>query len=486
MTVPVSRRAFLQTGGLALAGLAGVLRPAHGQEAPAVLPPYVADLDGDGIVSALDERLARTALFTRRGFAIRPDPRYDYRADVFGRGNVDPIVLESIARTLGELPQEIEPVERRPITIAWHYGWYNSLPRQPAQTVRFLTGNYVSFDPVVEEAFNQLKNEFGITVDALSWIPRRANRDLFTNYRSGYLKTPSLRTRHVALLYESTISLPLTGQRIDFTSDTVRFLLRDDFEQMAHFLAEVRDTTPARTFMLDGRPVIFIFGSHAWGRLPVDRFEFDRLADALALARKRFVEIYGLPPYIVGEEALLSPNGAFSDDRQLRAENCDAIFTYHHAANIKPGTDVTLAIDQRYLEAQQQRLLRTYEGLSSLRSRATGAKVLLIPSLAPGFAKPGFPTLQVSRGDYADFIKVMMGFHKAKYLQPEWYGLLGGPQLPAPIFSVGSWNEEFEGHCVFPSSFNLALSEVRQQGFDIPMALREAFGWNHYAERDLL
>ena len=63
--------------------------------------------------------------------------------------------------------------------------------------------------------------------------------------------------------------------------------------------------------------------------------------------------------------------------------------------------------------------------------------------------------------------------------------LIGTAALPAPVYTVGSWNEEYEGHAVFPAQFNLALSETEQAGFDFVMALKEAFGWNHYAERAL-
>ena len=51
---------------------------------------------------------------------------------------------------------------------------------------------------------------------------------------------------------------------------------------------------------------------------------------------------------------------------------------------------------------------------------------------------------------------------------------------------MGSWNEEFEGHAVLPAEFNFSLPEVTQDGFDLVMAIKEVFGWNHYAERDLV
>ena len=66
-------------------------------------------------------------------------------------------------------------------------------------------------------------------------------------------------------------------------------------------------------------------------------------------------------------------------------------------------------------------------------------------------------------------------------------GELGRAALPAPVYVVGSWNEEFEGHCIWPFDFNLSVpaESVEQHGFDISMALKEVFGWNHYAFRDI-
>jgi len=36
-----------------------------------------------------------------------------------------------------------------------------------------------------------------------------------------------------------------------------------------------------------------------------------------------------------------------------------------------------------------------------------------------------------------------------------------------------------------PSQFNRTLSPRTQKGFDFVMAIKQAYGWNHYAERQL-
>ena len=68
-------------------------------------------------------------------------------------------------------------------------------------TVQFRGGDYSSRDVDVETLFNDQKNEFGITVDALSWIPVRSNNNIVDNYRLGLLSTPNLHTRYLSLLY---------------------------------------------------------------------------------------------------------------------------------------------------------------------------------------------------------------------------------------------------------------------------------------------
>ena len=110
---------------------------------------------------------------------------------------------------------------------------------------------------------------------------------------------------------------------------------------------------------------------------------------------------------------------------------------------------------------------------------------MIIPSLAGGFAKHGLPILDTTGQAYADFLKQLTGYYTKTYLRQEWPASVGTAALPAPIYTVGSWNEEFEGHAVFPAQFNLALRNSRLAGFDFAMALKQVFGWNHYAQRNI-
>ncbi len=485
MTGSLDRRSFLRVGTLGLAGAMGTGLRAQ-TSAGVTLPAYVADVDGDGQLGAADTQLMRGALFTSRGFAIEPNTGFDYRADVFGRARIDQGAVDAVSRTIGLLGDGVSVGDPRPITVAWHYGWYNRI-RRPLlqQTVRYLGGDYLSNDPRVEEEFNRLKNEFGITVDAISWIPRRVTPTILPNYQAGYFAASNAATRHVALLYEGSLALPATGGRIDFRQQEVANLLVADFDAMARTLVAARDRHATRVFQLGGRPVIFIFGSHSWGLNATDEVEFNRIANVVEEAREVFQGVYGAVPYLVGDELLsLASTTSPPPDRVSRAVNFDAIYAYH-AANLKPSA-TPFAINEAYAALQRRRLARATTAVRGLRNRFTGRRLLIIPSLAGGFAKHGLPILSTTRPAYANFVNLLTRFYAETYLPQEWPGAVGTAALPAPIYTVGSWNEEFEGHAVFPAQFNLALSASQQGGFDFVMVLKQVFGWNHYADRAIL
>jgi hypothetical protein len=200
-------------------------------------------------------------------------------------------------------------------------------------------------------------------------------------------------------------------------------------------------------------------------------------------AREIFKDIYGAPPYIVGEEMYLSATGQFANDRQRRTQNFDAIHVYHHASNLKRGMLATIQMSSSYIENQVRILKRTYDAVRNVRNRFTQRNIHVIPNLSPGFAKAAHPTLQLGRSGYADFMKLLINIHEQYHIQKTWSQQIGTSELPAPVYIVGSWNEEFEGHCVFPFEFNFCVPEVTQHGFDLAMPIKEVFGWNHYATR---
>ena len=497
LSLTATRRRLLRHGVLALGGLVrgGWLpaRPSAQMPNRPELVAHLADVSGDGRVGLDDLTLIQNALFTRRGSDLRPAADFDVRADVLGRGQVDREAVNAVRSAVERLATSQDGLARRPITVAWHYGWYNHVGRPVAlQTVRFKGGDYASWDPEVETLFNDQKNEFGVTVDALSWIPLERNSRLADNYRRGLFQSANLETRHLALLYESTIALPAVQGRVDFRSAVAQTSLQQHFDEMAQFLRVARDQHGARVFTLNGRPVMFIFGTHVWGLLPVRDSDYEVLEDTFGAAREAFRRAYGEYPYVVGEEVNLSAREEYSPDRRRRVPLFDAIHVYHHASSLKPpeisgraANDVVLEVTRRYLDNQVGILEKAYQTVDELRNLYTGQRVLVIPNLAPGFAKPGLPTLSMGRREYADFMRRLQDVHVQRYVQGPWADALGTAALPAPVYIVGSWNEEFEGHAVFPAEFNFSVREVTDDGFELVLALKEVFGWNHYAQRPI-
>jgi len=481
----LDRRSLLRLGTL---GLVGGMEAWLRAQAPGghILPTYVADVDGDGQLGGRDIEVMRRAPFTSRGFKVEPNTGYDYRADIFGRAQVDQDAVDAVLRTIELFGNGLTVDIPRPITVAWHYGWYDTVQRPLLlQTVRYLKGDYLSNDPRVEEEFNQLKNEFGVTVDALSWMPPRVRPSLLQNYDAGYFAAANAATRYVALLYENALALPARHGRNDFRQPETTSLLVADFEAMARTLVAARDQHATRVFHLRGRPVIFVFGSHSWGLNADNELEFDRISYVVGVARDAFRGVYGEHPYLVGEELLqLGSSVEPSRDRVNRASNFDALFSYH-AANLKPSA-TPFTMNEAYGVFQQRRLERAVRAARQIRSRFTGQRVLIIPSLAGGLAKHGMPTLTATRHAYASYLKRLARYYSETYLPQEFPRTVGTVTMPAPIFTVGSWNEEFEGHAVLPAAFNVAFGASQQGGFDYMMAIKETFGWNHYAERSIL
>lgn len=475
----LSRRRFATAvGGACAAGLLPRWTP-RALARPRFVPEWLADVDGDGVVTARDERILRRAMNAFRGFGLDPARDYDFRADLLARGRVDERDLarfrEIRGAMLGDVPR------KRPITVAWHYGWYNKRFR-PRQTTAYLGGNYLSSDAVAEERFHRLKNECGITVDGLSWISPRKDRRTVRNYRKGYLAAPGLDTRHVALLYESWISLPRNGaSRIDFASTDTRGNLVEDFGLMGAFFRNAR-ARGARIFELDRRPVVFVFASHSWVDDVTSEFQFMALDDAMEAARERFTVEYGAPPFVIGEEMPLAPGDRFGTDRARRSENFDGLFLYHHVASPENIIHGGNRLGQAYAKRQQALLRTAIHDTEQVRNRFTGSPLLLVPSLASGFAKDGQRKLQVTRGSYVNYLHEMIAFLEDEYFSRTEFRR---SPFPAPVYSLGSWNEEYEGHALFPFAFNRAVKRVQHGGFDISLAIKEVFGWNQYAERPL-
>lgn len=466
----LSRRALAAT--LAAAGLtAGLPREllaspwlAQADDEPRFLWPF--DIDGDGVVGASDRSRVAAAIGTRRGGRLHPDERWDPAADVLAEGSVGRHALAQMDRLLGAA------VPTRPELICWHYGWYGPRRRRDEPTtVRYLGGNYMSSDRRAEESFNRLKAEFGIGVDMLSWID---DPSIHRAWNDGYLSARNRAQRRLGLLYESPINLRSDG-RIDMNPEH-RYAprLREDFRKMARWLRQATERG-ATLFRLDGRPVIYLFGSHTWG---TTHRNLPHVGRTIAQARQDFADEFGAYPYLIGDEALFPGDEKPGLDRLYRAAYFDAVSRYHHydealVRRLGDGKAIELAGPylRRIVELERQTMI----GFGQVRNRFTDAPLLMIPSSAAGFAKRGLPSLRASGRQYRQLLEQMQALTD-EHLQQRHAARLGSAWLPAPLAIVGSWNEEFEGHALMPAASNRALSAGRHGGFDWLYALRSIYG----------
>lgn len=467
-----TRRSFIENGARALGLLAAV--PPWWQHAPrtatATAWGWHLDANGDGVLDDADRQIVHAALDRRRGPRIRPQPGWDFRADLLAHGRVADSQLRALSTTLGaSLPP-------RPMVTCWHYGWYGPGRRSGEQaTVRYLGGNYRSRSRRVEEDFNRLKEEFGISADLLSWIDKP---EILSAYEAGYRRASNRSRRRAGLLYESNINLGTTG-RIDFdpAAPYADKLVRD-FSQMGRWLGN--STGPL--LRIDSRPVIYLFGSHTFG---TTHSNLPHVGRALIRARDAFRQAFGSLPYLIGDESLFAGDREPGVDRLYRARFFDAISRYHHydETQIRSiGDGAVVRLDRAHRRRLVDLERRTMRGFASVRNRFTDAPVVVVPSSAAGFAKHRLPTVAASRDDYAALLRDMQRITD-EHLAANNRGRVrqGGPA--APLVLVGSWNEEFEGHALMPASSNRAVAGRSHDGFDWLYAIKSLYGWNHWAGR---
>jgi len=464
-----------------LAWSAALAMQKAGDPRATTLPIWALDVDGNGTVNLDDRRAIEASVGAARGFALRPNSGYDFRADLLGRGMVTPLDLEVF-----DARARFGPIAPRPIVLCWHYGWYHPLRRvREPTTATYLGGDYNSDDPAVEDEFNELKTEFGITADMLSWIDNSTDPldPAVGNYERGYFRAPSSRSRKFGWLYETAINLRSSVPMTVGSSSGRRQLLVDNFRSMARMMLDpTSGAIKPEVLLIDGRPVIYMFASHLLGtnlRSMVD------VAISLGRARNAFLEAAGRPPYLIGDESLFIDDPELDNKRRLRSTFFDAVTRYHHYdMGVVAGyaASAPVRMGGAYLDVVLRNEVRTAEAFEGTINRFSGLPLLVIPSSAAGFAKRGFPTLHASRDDYARLLREMLTVTQ-KHIARTHADRLGTLALPAPLVIVGSWNEEFEGHALFPSSVNPAMEGDGLNGFEWLFAVKDVFGWNHHAAR---
>ena len=106
-----------------------------------VLPHYIADVTGNGTHANSDKSLVRKLIGAKRGLEVLAKAGYDYRGDVFGRGRVSKDDLKAVQKALKHFKNNPADMRPRPVTVGWHYAWYNHANRKPnKQHVWFKVG----------------------------------------------------------------------------------------------------------------------------------------------------------------------------------------------------------------------------------------------------------------------------------------------------------------------------------------------------------
>ncbi len=401
---------------------------------------------------------------------MRPGSGWDARLDFAAEGYINE---DHVARFERLAPLGQNRLPARPTTACFHYGWYGPGRRQrETPTVRYLGGNYQSTDRRTEEEFNDLKAEFGIDADILSWID---DREVLRAFERGYLSAANRGTRRFGLLYESQINLRARGRLSMERGSAAATKLIHDFRAMGAWLRDAASTADTEILFVDGRPVVYVFGSHTFG---VNDGQLPDVGRALARARSEFAETFGTVPYLIGDESLFPGDPEVRIDRRYRAAYFDAVTRYHHydEAFIRElGDGETVNLDADYVKRIVELEQRSAAGFDTVRNRYSDRRVRAIPSAAAGFAKRGLPTLQASRHNYETLLDAMQELVNDAHRGERRRRLAVEAGSP-PLVLLGSWNEEFEGHALLPASRSAALADDKHSGFDWLFAIKSRYG----------
>lgn len=273
---------------------------------------------------------------------------------------------------------------------------------------------YDSRDPVTLRRQNREMLAHGIVPLVSWWGPDTVGGDAFLDL---YLTVPGPR---LGLLYEVTGRLTADGQAHFNLSDprnAQRFL--DDMQHLSDRYWS-RPELADRWFRIDGRPVVFIWLSHAFTG------SFEQLG---AEVRRRF------SLYLIGSDFNISSH--FRDGLESIVRGMDAVSSYgvyHPGLTARTGGHITQAYIDHYV--------RSYDAwVRWLQQKAPG--VNLIPPLQFAFEDTrGNPPLTSTYDEAWRFA------HLVRFLI-ERSGSCGEPVLPFVLLT--SYNEHFEGSAVEPT-----------------------------------
>lgn len=302
-----------------------------------------------------------------------------------------------------------------PKGLSWDLGYARGLldpPEPPA------LGEYESNDPAVIAQHYAWAQEYGVDVFVCSWSGPGSFGD--RTIRDGLLPSPARGSTQIALFYESLQRLGLgTDARVHLDDAAIARLV-SDFD----YIARTYFSDPGY-YRIDGRPVVVLYAS---------RIYRGAVAEAIHAIRDRLETVYGVDPYLIGDE--ISWTNA-PDPARIRL--FDAITGYTPYDRTQPAGWPT---STRYEEAVARRM-------EEFEAVARAAHVAFVPDALPGFDDLGFRPAQEhhvlprSIGPGADPASVFEASleQARRFIDPS-LGLL----------AVTSWNEWYEDSQIEPTA----------------------------------
>lgn len=352
-----------------------------------------------------------------------------------------PLALSTFvtAQQSSSVPPNLSPPTHRTPILAHYVNWHRKSARDNswvyASTVPVRQDaqggpGYDSLDLSILREHNKEMILHGILPIISWWGPEQRSGDEFLDT---YLSLPG---PQMGLLYEVTGRL-FADEQGHYNMDDQRNIDRF-IGDMQHLQARYwsRPEFADRWFRLEGKPVLFIWLSHAFTG------SFERIRAALATS---------IPLYIVGSDFNLDQH--FKAGLQSVLRGMDAVSSYgiyHPSLAIETGGQLTPEYVERYVQSY-----KTW--VAWLKSEAPSVE--FIPPVQFAFQDDrGNPVLRSTRSQALDFLqtlRVMMEESRA----------CGEPVQP--FLMLASYNEHFEGS---------AIEATLQYGTDWLEVLAEAFG----------
>jgi glycoprotein endo-alpha-1,2-mannosidase len=338
--------------------------------------------------------------------------------------------LSVASREYGDPAAPRLDIETRPDSLtvaAYYYSWYGTSRRhwQDGYLRHLLSvpqapqlGEYDSRSSSAIASHFQWAQQYGIDAFISSWWGQNSYEDVTT--RDYLIKSPSIGTTKIAILYESIHQLGLTNGLINFDSTTEQKLI-SDFD----YLARTYFSDPHYE-RIDGKPVVYLY---------VTRIYRGNYAQALANLRSTIRSRYGYDMYLVGDEVDWdgSPNAG-------RIALFDAITAYTMYSDLQPAG---WPDDTGFLSGVQQRY-------NNFKSVADAAGVAFIPNTQPGFNDRG---VRLSANHYALPREVNSTYSDAYSLFGRFLQLASGYVDPqARVMTITSWNEWHEDSQIEPTA----------------------------------